>query len=71
MTAIVVKESVAEVDPERCIGCGLCVTTCTTGAVSLFPREEAPEPPRTAAEMGLRIADEKGKTKELIEVMQR
>ena len=71
MTAIVVKESVAEVDPERCIGCGLCVTTCTTGAVSLFPREEAPEPPRTATEMGLRIADEKGKTKEFIEVMQR
>lgn len=71
MTAIVVRESVAEVDPERCIGCGLCVTTCSTGAVSLVSREGATEPPSTITEMGLRIANEKGKAEEFTKLMQR
>jgi Fe-S-cluster-containing hydrogenase component 2 len=71
MSAIEVRESVAEVDPERCIGCGLCVTTCTTESLSLVPREHAPEPPASVTEMAVRIATEKGKVGEFARLMGR
>ena len=31
---------VAEVNPDPCIGCGLCVTACTSGALSVQPKPE-------------------------------
>ena len=71
IAAIAVDGSVAEVNPQRCIGCGLCVGTCTGGAVSLVPRERAPETPDTVADMGLRIAAEKGKAEEFAKLMGR
>jgi len=37
---------------ERCIGCGLCVSTCTTEALKLVPKEEAPVPPVNQQELG-------------------
>ena len=30
-----VQTTVAQVDPERCVGCGRCVQVCPTGAISL------------------------------------
>ena len=47
MKAIEVKDGTAEVDLERCIGCGLCVTGCSTGAarLELKPEEERIDPP--------------------------
>jgi ferredoxin len=69
--AIKVVDLVAEVDPQRCIGCGLCVTACDPGALSLVPREEAPDTPRTITEMGLKIAAEKGRAEEFAKLMGR
>ncbi len=37
----------AAIDLARCIGCGLCVTTCSTGAMRLVPNTTSAEPPKT------------------------
>ena len=71
VSAIKVRESVAVVDPERCIGCGLCVTICDVEAVHMVPRHHAPDPPRTIAEMALKIATEKGKVEDFTKLMKR
>jgi len=34
----------AALDTDRCIGCGLCVTTCPTGSLSLVRKPEARQP---------------------------
>jgi NAD-dependent dihydropyrimidine dehydrogenase PreA subunit len=33
----------ATVDPELCLGCGVCVPTCKAEAVNLVRRAEAPQ----------------------------
>ncbi|MCX7635580.1 MAG: 4Fe-4S binding protein [Syntrophales bacterium] len=44
--AVVQGDGSYQVLPERCIGCGLCVNTCPTGAVRLIRKErEAYDPP--------------------------
>ena len=40
MKAIEVKDATAQVDLDRCIGCGLCVTGCSTGAVRMELKPE-------------------------------
>ena len=71
VSAIKVTGSVAEVDPERCIGCGLCVTGCDVEAVHLVQRQHPPDPPQTIVEMGLKVADEKGRAEHFIKLMRR
>lgn len=44
MKAITLQERAA-VNEDRCIGCGLCVTTCPTGAMTLVKRPAHAEPP--------------------------
>jgi Na+-translocating ferredoxin:NAD+ oxidoreductase subunit B len=39
--AIVEGQYSMHVDPARCIGCGLCVSTCPENAVSLVPRRQS------------------------------
>ncbi len=34
----------ADLDLQRCIGCGLCVSTCPNGALSLVRKPEAEQP---------------------------
>ncbi len=43
------KDEVAEINLERCIGCGLCVTTCSGEALRLEikPKEKHRQPPKT------------------------
>ena len=57
-------DDVAVVDLDRCIGCGLCVTTCTTEALSLQPKakEERRDPLPTARDFMTQTAQERGKT---------
>jgi ferredoxin len=39
------------VDLDRCIGCGNCVVTCETEAMTLQKREEEIVPPKDAREL--------------------
>lgn len=52
---------------ERCIGCGLCVTTCDTGAMHLErkPEYEQPYIPKDNVENFLRLARQRGTIKSL------
>jgi Fe-S-cluster-containing hydrogenase component 2 len=63
MEAIDVVDGLANVDLDRCIGCGLCVTTCPDEAIQLIkkPEDQLYEPPKTGAETYMRIAKERGK----------
>jgi electron transport complex protein RnfB len=71
MGAVKVIEGMATVDPNRCIGCGLCVTTCEAEAIRMVPREQAPEPPATISEMGIKIATEKGRIDDFLKLLKR
>jgi ferredoxin len=68
--AVQVSDGVARVETARCIGCGLCATACQAGAMSMQPcTEPIPEPPATVAEMGMRVAAEKGRLDEFLPLM--
>jgi Pyruvate/2-oxoacid:ferredoxin oxidoreductase delta subunit len=60
----------AQIQDERCIGCGLCVTTCDTGALSLERKPEAEQPyiPKDTVENLLRLGRQRGviKTPDLV-----
>jgi len=71
MGAVNVVGNMATVDPNRCIGCGLCVTTCETEAIRMVPREQASEPPATISEMGFKIAAEKGRIDDFLRLSKR
>jgi Na+-translocating ferredoxin:NAD+ oxidoreductase subunit B len=57
--ALVEGESSMEVDLARCIGCGLCVSSCPEGAISLFPKGETREVPTNVFDTLTRIARER------------
>ncbi|MGD9274571.1 MAG: 4Fe-4S binding protein, partial [Desulfobacterales bacterium] len=41
----------AIVDPERCLGCGVCVTTCPAQAISLSKKPTEVRPPQTREDL--------------------
>ena len=55
-------QAVAEVNRDRCIGCGLCVTTCDPEAISLIAKPEAEYqvPPANSAEQMMSLAKKRG-----------
>jgi Fe-S-cluster-containing hydrogenase component 2 len=63
MDAIEVNDGIAAIDSNRCIGCGLCVTTCPTQAMQLVkkPDDQLYEPPQNGVETYVRIMQERGK----------
>jgi len=71
MDAIELKDDVARVIVERCVGCGLCVTGCPSQAISMTRRRRPPEVPESIQQVGLRIAQEKGKLERFLETMKK
>ncbi len=63
MEAIDIVEDKAVINLNRCIGCGLCVSTCPSDAMRLVKKSEAQQyvPPETGMETYIRIAQERGK----------
>ena len=45
------EKSVSVVDLTRCLGCGLCVTSCPTEAIELRKKEREVVPPHTGEDM--------------------
>jgi Fe-S-cluster-containing hydrogenase component 2 len=60
MEAIKEDESGHKVEEARCIGCGLCVLACPTGAISLIEKSGVATVPENFVEMQKRIAIERG-----------
>jgi len=62
MDAVQMHDGVAVIDLKRCIGCGLCVTTCVTNAIDLLRKDEKDSyiPPMYIDETYMRIAEERG-----------
>ena len=58
--AVSMDEGTAVVHPERCIGCGLCVSGCPEHAMELVRRKDFREPPATGIELVREVAREKG-----------
>ena len=56
------EENTAVVNTDRCIGCGLCVITCSAGAMRLVPKAEKDRitPPETSAEQMRIMAKNRG-----------
>ena len=63
MDAIDVVDGITEINLVRCIGGGLCVTTCPVDAIELIkkPEDELYDPPKSGAETYIKIMQERGK----------
>ena len=59
MDAIAGEEGPPVVVEDRCIGCGLCVTTCPSEAMSLRKKERRPPPPKDTRALYLKIFKER------------
>ena len=62
MAAIDMQDDVAGIDSDRCIGCGLCIPTCSADAIELVRKEEKDcyTPPDNVIETLRSIAQERG-----------
>jgi Fe-S-cluster-containing hydrogenase component 2 len=63
MAAIQIEEGKSIIDKGRCIGCGLCVSTCPTGSLRLIRKspEGLPEVPRNQFESYRKLGLVRGK----------
>jgi Fe-S-cluster-containing hydrogenase component 2 len=63
MEAVSVANKKAVLDLDRCIGCGLCVSTCPTGSLSLLrkPKTKQPYVPNDVIETHMKIGKAHGK----------
>jgi len=60
------KRTVARVDLERCLGCGVCVPTCRPGALKLVERGPRRLTPLNGAHRAVVMALERGKLQNLV-----
>ncbi len=63
MEAIQLTDGTAVLDLKRCIGCGLCVSTCPSGSLSLVrkPKTKQPYVPETIVETNVKLGKARGK----------
>jgi Fe-S-cluster-containing hydrogenase component 2 len=55
MEAISHEDGPSSIDPLRCIGCGLCISTCPGGAIQLFEKADAEAPPKNQNALYMKI----------------
>ncbi len=70
MKAITMKDDIAVVGTQECIGCGLCVTSCPTKAIKLQERKQIPSTPARIRDMGAKVLQEKGRLDAFLKIMQ-
>ena len=54
-----IEDNIANVNKARCIGCGICVPTCTSEAIQLFKKEMEIIPPINSKATYMAIMDKK------------
>ena len=60
MNAIIASPERYEINRDRCIGCGLCVTACPVEAITLKAKPVPPQIPDSIIDMHVKIAKERG-----------
>jgi Na+-translocating ferredoxin:NAD+ oxidoreductase subunit B len=63
MEALSIDNKKAVLDLNRCIGCGLCVSTCPTHSLSLVRKPKAKQPyvPKDIMETNVKLGKARGK----------
>jgi ferredoxin len=63
MEALSLADKKAVLDLDRCIGCGLCVSTCPTNSLSLLRKPKARQPyvPKDVIDTHMKIGKAHGK----------
>jgi len=51
MDAISMVDVTAQIDVDRCVGCGVCVPSCASDSISLMQRPELKQPPKNFADL--------------------
>jgi len=73
MEALKLEADKVRLDVDRCIGCGLCVSTCPADSLTLVrkPQCEQPEVPEDIIDASIRLGKARGKitTPGLIKMM--
>ncbi len=60
MNAITMRGDLAEINRDRCIGCGLCVLTCPSVSIRLVPKEKQAVLPAGTLDQMLQMAKARG-----------
>jgi Fe-S-cluster-containing hydrogenase component 2 len=63
MEALHLENKKSILDVNRCIGCGLCVSTCPTHSLSLVrkPKEKQPYVPKNIISTSIKVGQARGK----------
>lgn len=63
VAALTIENEVAMVDLDWCIGCGVCVSRCSSQAIRLVEKEQKPTGDADFVDLHLRMSDERAAAK--------